>query len=136
MIKLIRFVSEIQAPEEDCRTYRPKRCGNNNKDEDNSPKARNDKNHQNSSQKFRQKSSFSLINAIVFFSVFFFCPVLILYVNTGLCVYLSRFVQLNRMLFFIPEMVLDPCLNEKKKKKKKRKKCLPECQSLSSSDIF
>ena len=27
-----------QTPEEDRRTYRPKRCGNNNKDEDNSPK--------------------------------------------------------------------------------------------------
>ena len=32
-----------QAPEEDRRTYRPKRCGN-NKDEDNSPKTLNDKN--------------------------------------------------------------------------------------------
>ena len=31
-----------------------KRCGNNNKDEDNSPKTLNDKNHQASSQKFRQ----------------------------------------------------------------------------------
>ena len=27
-----------QTPEEGGRTYRPKRCGNNNKDEDNSPK--------------------------------------------------------------------------------------------------
>ena len=36
------------------RTYRPKRCGNNNKDEDKSPKTLNDKNHQASSQKFRQ----------------------------------------------------------------------------------
>ena len=36
------------------RTYRPKRCGNINKDEDNSPKTLNDKNHQASSQKFRQ----------------------------------------------------------------------------------
>ena len=42
-----------QAPEEGRRTYRPKRCGNNNKDEDNSPKTLNDKN-QASSQKFRQ----------------------------------------------------------------------------------
>ena len=31
-----------------------KRCGNNNKDEDNSPKTLNDKNHQASSQKFRE----------------------------------------------------------------------------------
>ena len=36
------------------RTYRPKRCGNNTKDEDNSPKTLNDKNHQASSQKFKQ----------------------------------------------------------------------------------
>ena len=31
-----------QTPEEGRRTYRPKRCGNNNKDEDNSPKTLND----------------------------------------------------------------------------------------------
>ena len=43
-----------QTPEEGQRTYRPKRLGNNNKDEDNSPKTLNDKNHQASSQKFRQ----------------------------------------------------------------------------------
>ena len=33
-----------QIPEEGQRTYRPKRCGNNNKDEDNSLKTLNDKN--------------------------------------------------------------------------------------------
>ncbi len=34
-----------ETPEEGRRTYRPKRCGNeNNKDEDNSPKTLNDKN--------------------------------------------------------------------------------------------
>ena len=33
-----------QTPEEGRRTYRPKRCGNNNTDEDNSPKTLNDKN--------------------------------------------------------------------------------------------
>ena len=33
-----------QTPEEGRRTYRPKRCGNNNEDEDNSPKTLNDKN--------------------------------------------------------------------------------------------
>ena len=33
-----------QTPEEGRRIYRPKRCGNNNKDEDNSPKNLNDKN--------------------------------------------------------------------------------------------
>ena len=42
-----------QTPKEDRRTYRPKRCGNNNKDEDNSPKILNDKNQQASSQKSR-----------------------------------------------------------------------------------
>ena len=43
-----------QTPEEGWRTYQPKRCGNNNKDKDNSLKTLNDKNHQASSQKFRQ----------------------------------------------------------------------------------
>ena len=38
-----------QTPEEDQRTYRPKHYGNNNKDEDNSPKTLNDKNHHASS---------------------------------------------------------------------------------------
>ena len=33
-----------QAPEEGWRTYQPKRCRNNYKDEDNSPKTLNDKN--------------------------------------------------------------------------------------------
>ena len=32
-----------QTPEEGRRTYRPKLCGNNNKDEDNSPKTLKDK---------------------------------------------------------------------------------------------
>ena len=39
-------------------TYRPKRCEYNNKDEDKSPKTLKDKNHQASSQKFRQSSIF------------------------------------------------------------------------------
>ena len=43
-----------QTHEEGWRTYRPKPCGNNNKDEDNSPKTLNDKNYHASSQKFRQ----------------------------------------------------------------------------------
>ena len=43
-----------QIPEKGRRTYRPKRCGNINKDEDNSPKTFYEKNHQSSSQKFRQ----------------------------------------------------------------------------------
>ena len=50
-----------QTPEEGRRTYRPKRCGNNNKDEDNSPKNFNDKNQQASSQKFRQSKNFVLL---------------------------------------------------------------------------
>ena len=33
-----------QTPEEGRRTYLPKRCGNNNKNEDNCPKTLNDKN--------------------------------------------------------------------------------------------
>ena len=43
-----------QTPEEGQRSYWLKRCENNNKGEDNSPKILNDKNHQASSQKFRQ----------------------------------------------------------------------------------
>ena len=39
-----------QTPEIGRRTYRPKHCGNNNKDEDNNPKTLNDKNRQASSQ--------------------------------------------------------------------------------------
>ena len=45
-----------QTPEEGRRTYRPKLCENNNKDEDNSPKNLNDKNQQASFQKFRQQT--------------------------------------------------------------------------------
>ena len=41
-----------QTPKEGRRTYQPKRYGNNNEDEDNSPKTLNDKNHQALSQKF------------------------------------------------------------------------------------
>ena len=37
-----------QTPEEGRRTYRPKRCGNNYKDENYSPKTLNDKNTNNS----------------------------------------------------------------------------------------
>ena len=56
-----------QTPNEGRRTYGPKRCGNNNKDEDNSPKTLNDKNHQALFQKFRQ-----LILLTVFFDFFIF----------------------------------------------------------------
>ena len=44
----------FKCPEESRGTYRLKRCRNNNKDEDNSPKTLKDKNHQTSSQKFKQ----------------------------------------------------------------------------------
>ena len=43
-----------QTPKEGQRTYQSKHYRNKNKDEDNSPKTLNDKNHQASSQKFRQ----------------------------------------------------------------------------------
>ena len=43
-----------QTPVEGRRTYRPKRCWNNYKDEDNCMKTLNDKNQQASSKKFRQ----------------------------------------------------------------------------------
>ena len=49
-----------QTPEDGRRTYRPKRSGNINNDEDNSPKTLNDKNHQDSSQKCRQQIQCSL----------------------------------------------------------------------------
>ena len=51
-----------RTPEEGRRTYRPKRCGNNNKDEDNSPKTLSDKNQQASSQKFKQLITFMFLN--------------------------------------------------------------------------
>ena len=50
-----------QTPAEGRRTYRPKRCGNSNKDEDSSPKTLNDKNHPASSQKFRQIKLFLIL---------------------------------------------------------------------------
>ena len=54
-----------QTPEEGRRTNQWKRCRNNNKDEDNSPKILNDKNHQASSQKFTQLlTSYLSINLI------------------------------------------------------------------------
>ena len=49
-----------QTPEEGRWMYRPKRCGNNNKNEDNSPKTLNDKNQQASSQKFRQRKMINI----------------------------------------------------------------------------
>ena len=40
-VKVLQF--DIHTREEGRRTYRPKCCGNNNKDEDNSPKTLNDR---------------------------------------------------------------------------------------------
>ena len=53
----IRRIRVQLTPEEGRRTYQPKRCGINNKDDDNSPKILNDKNHQASSRKFWQHIS-------------------------------------------------------------------------------
>ncbi len=50
----LREGSRVRQTHEVWRTYQPKRSQNNNKGEDNSPKTHNDKNHQASSQKFRQ----------------------------------------------------------------------------------
>ena len=62
-----------QTPGEGRSTYRPKHCGNSNKDEDNSPKTLNDKNQQASSQKFRQVPSWSYYWLTTFQSCFSFC---------------------------------------------------------------
>ena len=55
-----------QTPEKGRKTYRPKRCGNNNKDEDNSPKTLNDKNQQVLSKEFRQLLSGVFIILYIF----------------------------------------------------------------------
>ena len=49
-----RVGPRVQQTPEGRRTYQPKRCDYNNKDEDNSLKTLNDNDHQASSQKFRQ----------------------------------------------------------------------------------
>ena len=51
-----------QTPEEGRRTYRSKRCENNNKDKDNSPKTVNDKSHQASSKNSIQLILFFLVS--------------------------------------------------------------------------
>ena len=52
-----------QTPEEGRRTYRPKRCGNNNKDEDNSPKTLNDKKHKNKETQLGRKTPVWVLQA-------------------------------------------------------------------------
>ena len=49
-----------ETPEEGRRTHRPKHCEYSNKDEDDSPKTPNYKNHQVSSQKCRQLISYPI----------------------------------------------------------------------------
>ena len=60
-----------QTPEEGWRTYRLKRVGNKNKDEDNSPKILNDKNHQAPSQKFRQLIQLKNKKILPFYDIFY-----------------------------------------------------------------
>ena len=60
--------SSVKVPEFGRRTYRPKHCENNNKDEDNSPKNLNDKTQQASSQKFRQLISRDMFENQLLFS--------------------------------------------------------------------
>ena len=64
-----------QTPEEGRGAYRPKRCGNNNKDEDNSPKNLNDKNQQASSQKFRQLNLMYLIYIYIYIYIDIFIDI-------------------------------------------------------------
>ena len=55
-----------ETPEEGKRTYRPKLCGNKNKDENNSPKTFNDKNISvNNSDKFCQYNFIRILSIIL-----------------------------------------------------------------------
>ena len=47
-----------KTPEEGWRTYQPKRCGNNNKDEGNSPKTLNDKKKEKQNKTKHKEFSF------------------------------------------------------------------------------
>ena len=92
--------------EEVRRTYQPKHCGNNNKDEDNSPKILNDKNQQASSQKFRQ-----LIFRLIFLCSLNFCLPLCgikySYLIQIICkqIYLTHSWELNRYYHSISEWI-------------------------------
>ena len=77
------------------RAYRPKRCGNNNKDEDNSPKILNDKYHQASSQKFRQLDFF--LSQKFYFIIY----VLILSCNLS-----YKFISCSTFVCFSPDGVV------------------------------
>ena len=78
---MVHESSRVWPTPEGRRTYRPKRCGNSNKDEDNSLKTLNDINQQASSQKFRQLINWwfpkkylkkKLYHSYMFFVFFFF----------------------------------------------------------------
>ena len=58
--------SRVQQTPDSRRTYQLKCCGNNNKNEDNSPKTLNDKNYQALSQKFRQLISYPVLSNSAF----------------------------------------------------------------------
>ena len=71
-----------QTPEEGQRTYRPKRWGNNNKDEDDSPKTLNDKNH---------KKRFRRLHKILILETFLFGQILYIYIYVCVCVCLFSY---------------------------------------------
>ena len=73
-----------QTPEEGWRAQQPKHCGNNNNNEDNSPKTLNDKSHQASSQKFRQVIVPELIclYTLLWFQVLLFYSILMICLHT------------------------------------------------------
>ena len=88
-----------QTSEEGRRTYRPKRCGNNNKCEDNSPKTLNDKNYQASSQKYRQirinKQWLLLIlnGNFILEGIFDVLPDLLLFIVVFFCIFPIRLMR-------------------------------------------
>ena len=73
-----------QTPEEARRTYRPKRGGNKNINEDNSPKTLNVKNHQASSLKFKQLSKSNLLFSFLPICAFM-SPSMISMLCLGMC---------------------------------------------------
>ena len=97
-----------QTPEEGRRTYRLKRCRNNNKDEDMSPKTLNDKNHQASSQKVRQlvlKCSQMTFPRYLIIANLFYQQILWIFTKYSLHFYLFFFIFLIFLLFFREEVI-------------------------------
>ena len=73
-----------QTPEEGRRTYRPKRWGNNNKDEDNSPKTLNNK---NSKMKYFHFYTFCWMHIIVIhFILDYFCSSILFFLLNCLAI--------------------------------------------------